>query len=168
VRRQVYEAVRDKISQTMSWVKWIDLQKGQFNNLKEDYPLPLPCILVEISHIMWETFAQNRQMGKTIISVYIFNQVIGETLKNSEQESTSLKALDKIDEVFQKLSDLAVANLFKRLVRVSDHVVSYLPGVIVHRMDFQTTLFDQIWPQTAPIPPANITVELTHDNPAEE
>ena len=158
-KRSAYEAVRDRISSSMTWVKAIDLQKGQFDLQEKNYPLPLPCALIEIKPATWENLLNRRQEGKTVISVYLYLVNVGDTVKGSSSETTSLAMLDKFEEVFKNLTDLAAPS-FQRLVRVWDGIIKYHADYVCYRTDFQTVLYEQIGPKTAPLPPANITEEI--------
>ena len=160
-RKETYKVIRDRIASTMPWVKWIDLQKGQFDTPAKTYPLPLPCILIEVKSINWTSYLNKRQMGDAIVSIYIYLQVIGDSIKGTQQEEYTLSMFDKINDPFQYLTDLAESNVFKRLVRISDYIVGYKPGLAIYKTDFSTTLYDQIMPPTAPLPGSNITVSLT-------
>ena len=158
-KRSAYEAVRDKIALSMTWVKAIDLQKGQFDREEENYPLPLPCALIEIKPTTWENLLKRRQEGRTVISVYLYLVNVGDTVKGSSSETDSLAMLDKFEEVFKNLTDLAAPS-FQRLVRIWDGIIKYHANYVCYRTDFQTVLYEQIEPKTAPLPPAHITKEL--------
>ncbi|MEI6898548.1 MAG: hypothetical protein WCL00_01620 [Bacteroidota bacterium] len=163
-RRALYEAVRDKITVDLPWVKWIDLQKGQFDTPAKNYPLPLPCVLVEIKPVAWENYSSNTQLGQTLMSIYIYLDHSGDSIKGSEMEKESLRLMDRMDRIFQVLTDLS-GNSFKRLTRINDQVVKYRPRMVEFRSDFSTTIFDSIEPLTAPLPlpqiQSNIEIVLT-------
>ena len=143
----------------MTWVKAVDLQKGQFDLQKENYPLPLPCALVEIKPTTWENLLGRRQEGKTVISVYLYLVNVGDTVKGSSSETESLQMLDCFEEVFKNVTDLAAPS-FQRMVRIWDGIIKYNDDYVCYRTDFQTVLYEQIGPKTAPLPPAHITEEL--------
>ena len=163
-KRSVYEAVRDKIASSMTWVKAIDLQKGQFDLAQENYPLPLPCALIEIKPTVWENLLNRRQEGKTVISVYLYLASVGDTVKGSSSETTSLAILDNFEDVFMNLTDLAAPS-FQRLVRIWDGIIKYHADYVCYRMDFQSVLYEQIEPKTTRLPQANITEILEVPTP---
>ena len=161
VRRETYKAVRDRISAEMPWVLSIDLQKGQMDAPAKTYPLPLPCALIEIRPVSWESFSSGDQLGQTVISVWLYLDHSADSIKGSAMESQSIYLMDRMDEVFQKLSDLS-GSYFKRLVRTTDQVVSYKPRMVVFRCDFSTTLVDSTAERKAQAPPAEISAQFSN------
>lgn len=146
-RKALYEATRDRIRETMPWVRSIDLQKGQFASCESNYPLPLPCALIEIKPLAWEN-ASGIQIGETILSIYLVFDDNSDTVAGSTAEQKSLEILDKMDEPFYKLTDLSSIS-FKRLVRKGDGFIRFYNRVIELRTDFYTTLLDSIPHRTA-------------------
>ena len=159
VRKETYKAIRDRIVAEMPWIRSIDLQKGQMETLSKTYPLPLPCALIEIGAVTWDNYITLSQLGQATISIFVYFDHSGDSLKGSEMENESLKLMDQMDDVFQKISDLS-GSAFKRLVRTGDQVVKYRPRMVVFRCDFSTTLVDSINPLMAQLPPAEIFVQL--------
>lgn len=158
-RKETYKAVRDRIRAEMPWIKWIDLQKGQMDSPSKSYPLPLPCALVEFKPVTWENFPRQSQIGWTTISIWLYLDHSGDSVKGAQMEEQSLALMDSMDEVFQKLEDLSGPS-FKRLVRINDQVVAYKPRMIVYRCDFSTDLHDYCYctENTIQLPQAEITV----------
>lgn len=159
VRKELYTTVRDRIRAEMPWVRWVDLQKGQMDAPAKNYPLPLPCALVEIKPVTWEYYTENAQLGHAIIAIWLYLDHSGDSVKGAETEDQSLELMDRMDEVFQILTDLSGVS-FKRLVRSSDQVVSYKPRMVIFRCDFLTTLVDSIQERKAQLPLLEITVQL--------
>lgn len=126
----------------MPWVRHVDLQKGQFDTQDKNYPLPLPCILVEIKPTTWLQNLQKVQLGDTTVSLSLYLDHSSDSLRGSGGEEESLKLMDLMDEIYQKISDL-YGPLFKRLVRTTDQVTAYKQRMIVFRTDFTTTLWDE-------------------------
>lgn len=147
-RKALYEATRDRIRGTMPWVRSIDLQKGQFASPENNYPLPLPCALIEIKPLAWENASGKIQIGETIVSVYLIFDDSSDTVAGSAAEQKSLEILDKMDEPFYKLTDLSSIS-FKRFVRKGDGFIRYYNRIIELRTDFYTTLLDSIPQRTA-------------------
>ncbi len=141
--RALYEAIRDRIQSELSWVLWTDLQKGQFTKIKENYPLPLPCVLVEIQPAKWKALLKNHQDGDTTVSLYIYLDHSGDSVSGSEGEEESLHLLNKMDEVFHKITGIST-NYFQRLTRTDSKIFGYLPRIVIYRVDFQTVLYDHI------------------------
>ena len=159
VRRELYTTVRDRIRAEMPWVRWIDLQKGQMDIPAKTYPLPLPCALVDIKQVTWDSYTDLSQLGQTIIAIWLYLDHSGDSLKDTEMEEQSLELMDRMDDVYQKLGDLS-GQSFKRLVRSSDQVVSYKPRMVVFRCDFSTTLIDSIDQRRVLLPQIEITAQF--------
>ena len=159
VRKETYKAVRDRIKAYMPWIRWIDLQKGQMDAPAKSYPLPLPCALVEIKPVTWENYTDKSQLGQTIIAISIYLDHSGDSLKGAGTEEQSLALMDKMDDVYQSLTDLS-GQSFKRLIRTNDQVVTYKPRMVVFRCDFSSTLVDSVVERRVQLPQAEFTVEL--------
>lgn len=153
--RALYEALRDRIQSELSWVLWTDLQKGQFSKLKENYPLPLPCVLVEIQPAKWKSQLKDHQDADTQVSLYIYLDHSGDSVSGSESEDESLHLLNKMDDVFHKITGLS-SNYFQRLTRTDSKIFGYLPRIVIYRVDFQTVLYDQIIDKKVKLPPKPI------------
>jgi hypothetical protein len=153
--RALYEAIRDRLLTEVSWIKWTDLQKGQFKQIKENYPLPLPCVLVEIQPTKWEALQSNRQNGPTTVSLYLHLDHSADSLSGTEAEDESIELLDHMDEIFQKLTGIS-SNYFQRLTRIEDRIVGYGDRMVIYRIDFQTMLYDHIEEKTIKLPPSKI------------
>jgi len=159
VRKELYTALRDRIKAAMPWVRWIDLQKGQADAPSKTFPLPLPCVLIEIKPVTWETYSDNSQLGQATVSLTLIQDHSGNTVHGADSETESLKMLDRMDDVFQAIQDLS-GNHFKRLVRMGDEVTRYKLRTVESRTDFTTTLVDTLEELKAQLPAAEFTVEL--------
>ncbi len=125
----------------------------------KSYPFPLPLVLVEMKQITWENYPRQSQLGQTTISIWLYLDHSGDSLKGSAMEDQSLSLMDKMDDVYQKITDLS-GPPFKRLVRINDQVVSYKPRMVIFRCDFTTTVGDSIEELKTQLPQAEISVEL--------
>ncbi|MDD3079099.1 MAG: hypothetical protein PHH37_08345 [Paludibacter sp.] len=139
-RSEKYKSIRDRATQKLTWLKFVDLQKGQFNNLTENYPFPLPALLIEFSDFTFSNESEHAQKGDGSISVYLYVGSLSDTFKGSEREDATLSILDKFDDLFQAFEGFSVDDM-KPLNRIREYKPVYGKKYIMFKAEF-TTLID--------------------------
>lgn len=139
-RSTIYKAIRDEAS-TKLQLKWIDLQKGQMRNLKENYPFPFPALLIEIGDFNFTQLAENSQKGEGIISLYLYENKLTDTFKGAKRDTIAIDLLDSFDTLYQTFEGLVIGNMTP-LVRVREYKPEYGNKYVLFRIDFTTGLDD--------------------------
>ena len=145
IRSKVYKQVRDRLLEKMPDLQYVDLQKGQFNNKPQNYPIPLPACLVEFRPVQWSK-STGGQLGDGIISFYLYIEHVTDSFNGAEQEEETINLLDKLDELYECMQGYSGEN-FNPLNRKSDAIAGYSEGYVCYRTDFQATLFHEDAPQ---------------------
>ncbi len=134
----LYTQIRDKIKELAP--AWIDLQKGQFLNQKENYPIPLPAVLIKLGRIRWEEFSKKNQRGELTITISQYLASATDTFADSESESTSLQILQSSDDVYEKINGLS-GDFFSPLERLTDSDIDYGNGFILIETEYKVSIF---------------------------
>lgn len=103
----------------MPHIRYIDLQKKQFENATENYPIPVPALLVEFKGATFSNLANHRQTGDSFVSIYFYQSQVTDTHDNAELENKTLELLDTKDLLFQIFEGLKVTDT-TQLIRVSE------------------------------------------------
>lgn len=140
-RSQIYKLLRDQAIIGMPYLKFRDLQKGQMHNPKQNYPIPLPALFVEIGDFRFSNLLEHKQKGDGIISVHLFLDLDTDSFDGAEQENETIELLDHMDDVFQTFEGFSITGLTP-LVRVTESKPQYGKRFIFFRVDFTTTVDD--------------------------
>ena len=141
-RKDIYKALRDLAKTKLEYLKFVDLQKGQMQFPKQNYPVPLPALLIEISDVRFSNLSEFNQLGDGIISFYLYVDSGYDTFKGATREDASLDILDKFDDLYQTFEGFPVANLTP-LNRSNEYKPQYGEKFILFRVDFTTSVDDQ-------------------------
>jgi hypothetical protein len=143
-RSELYKALRDLAKEKMPDLKIIDLQKGQFGKQAQNYPVPLPALLIEIGDFRFSNLLEHRQKGDGVIGLYLYLDMVADTLNGAERESQTIEILDRQDELFEAFEGTVISPLATPLVRQTEYKPQYTPQrAVMLRTDFTTTIDDR-------------------------
>ena len=145
IRSAVYKQIRDRLLAEIPKLQYVDLQKGQFNNKQQNYPIPLPACLVEFRPVQWSQ-STGGQLGDCIVSIYLYIDHVTDSFDGAEQEEETINLLDNLDDIYDCMQGYSGEN-FSPLNRETDVVVAYGERYVCYRTDFQTILFHSDAPQ---------------------
>lgn len=130
-----------------------DLQKGQFLQPRENYPLPLPALLVEFQGFRFSNMAEQTQIGDGTISLYLYLDLVTDSFDGAEQEDETIELLDYMDTVYQAFEGFGIEGM-SPMNRTNESKPQYGERFIAFRVDFSTSVDEQkIYNQiTAPTP----------------
>ena len=153
-RSQIYKPLRDKAKQELSYLKFIDLQKGQMNNPTQNYPIPLPALLIELGDFRFSNLLEHKQKGDGTISVYLYFDLVSDTFNGAEREDKTIELLDHFDELFETFEGFPIPNMTP-LVRTMEYKPQYGTRFILFRIDFTSTIDDEkdMKRKTTPVTP---------------
>lgn len=112
------------------------------DNGNQEWPIPLPAILIEIADIKWKDLTAN-EIGDVTIRIYFYQDIIGDCYNGSENEDHDLELLDKQDEVMDSLSGFTANGLFSGLIRTADSVERNGKRYICLRSEFTSAVLQQ-------------------------
>jgi hypothetical protein len=140
-RSDVYKAIRDKLLLDIEGLT-VDVNRGQMNNPKTDYPLPLPVALVSVSAIRWRTLSDVLQRGTLDVEVDYFKVKCQDTFSGAEAEEEALLLLDSPDEVYQSLKEFGVPGLLEGVRRTGEREITAGGRTIGYRITFEADVYE--------------------------
>ena len=141
-RSDVYKAIRDKLLSDIEGLT-VDVNRGQMNDPKADYPLPLPVALVGVSAIRWRTVAEMIQSGTVLIEVDYFKVICQDTFSGAEAEDDALLLLDSPDDVYRSLQGFEAPGLLGDVRRTDERQVNAGGRIIGYRVAFEADVYDE-------------------------
>jgi hypothetical protein len=150
-RSKVYKEIQTRLLKQLPDLQYVDMQKGQFAKIQQNYPIPLPACLIEFGTVTWSNAENGSQLGKTTVRVYHYVDLVTDSFDGAEQESETIKLLDVQDSAFEALEGYDGED-FNPLNRINDQPPQYGERFICFRTDFATTLFVTKKRQKAPLP----------------
>lgn len=140
-RSDIYKALRDQAKANFPDLQYIDLEKGQMQRRSDNYPIPLPALLIRIGAINWTSANEGLRVGIVTISLTLHEDLVTDTFDGAEMENETLLLLDKQDELFQAFEGYAVGD-FSPLTRVTDQEPKVVMRSISFTTDFKTSIED--------------------------
>lgn len=138
-RSQIYKPLRDRAIIGMPYLQFRDLQKGQMSKHRENYPIPLPALFIEIGDIRFSNLLEHQQKGDGTISIYLYMDLVTDSFDTAELENETIELLDYMDDVFQTFEGFAIPGLTP-LNRQTEYKPQYGTRFIAYRVDFATTI----------------------------
>ncbi len=140
-RSDIYKPLRDLANDKLSYLKFIDLQKGQMNVQPQNYPIPLPALFIEFGDFRFSNLLEHQQKGDGLISFYLYLDLVSDSFHKAERENQTIDILDYFDELFETFDGFSTPNITP-LVRSMEYKPQYGTRFILFRIDFTTTIDD--------------------------
>lgn len=137
----LYTAIRDELKLKLPWIKFVDLQKGQFDKPGDNHPLPLPTVLVGFNPIRWEN-TKGIKTGDLVVCIYLYLDNSSESFDGAEQERESLEMFTRVDDIFQTLEDKA-GDTFQKMILTGDSIYKVSQRWICFKSEFTCRIAKQ-------------------------
>ena len=142
LRSTIYKAIRDHSKTAMPELMFRDLQKGQLLQPQENYPIPLPALLVEFQGFRFSNMGEQAQIGDGTISLYLYLDLVTDSFDEAEQENETIELLDYMDAVYQAFEGFGIPGM-SPLNRTNESKPQYGERFIAFRVDFSTSVDEQ-------------------------
>ena len=106
--KDIYLRIEETALEKMPRLQYVDLQKKQFERDTENYPIPMPTLLVEFGDATFTGLAKHRQIGLSSVSIYFYQKIVTDTFDNAELRKETITLLDSKDDIFQYFEGLKV------------------------------------------------------------
>jgi len=141
-RSDVYKILRDRLLSEIPDLT-TDVNRGQMDHPKPDYPLPLPLALITFSRIRWDVYAKGVERGELTVSVDYYKVICSNMFSGSESENETLKLLDSPDEIYRALAYFSVNGLFDELYREEESEIKSGGRLIGYRVTFKANVYEE-------------------------
>lgn len=109
MRKEIFQAIADRIAQKVPDIKYIDLWNEQLAELQSATAFPTPSLFVEFEQFEYNQNANHVTQADIGIRIHVITRTIlpaGSSLRNRIAENT-LQFLDLLDEVNRALASLS-------------------------------------------------------------
>lgn len=142
-RSRIYNNIKDRLLEKLEGIRVVDMQKGQFKMAKDNYPLPLPALLIGINPVSWSN-TTGEQIGDGIISIYYYKDLVTDSFDEAESEAETIEVLDSFDEIYRALQGFR-GDDFNSLIRINDKIEAYDKTYICFKTDFKTAIDQEVF-----------------------
>ncbi len=142
-RKELFVKVQQAL-QAIKELEYVDLDRRQFNQPKDNIPSYFTSVLIKINKIDWESMVEKKQEGKCEVEITLYckdgwmNQHAG-----TDDPSNGLIEIDIIDLIVEALQSLQ-GEYFKPLQQSSDEPGEELDEMMSYKMKFTTTLYRRL------------------------
>lgn len=119
MKAELLQSIKNKISESLLEIAFVDLYRNQDRLAQENYPFPLPAVLVEFAGIDWSNQDAGHQMGDCSIRLHLMVLDYRDTFLGAEAEIQAMNELNLANQLWQAVEGLN-GNNFSPLNRVSE------------------------------------------------
>lgn len=156
-RSVIYRAIRDRVKERLPWVLYIDMQKGQLRNPSDNYPIPLPALLVEMKDADTTGMLGGGQLAELEVRVHLYIDLVTDSFDTSMQEDETIGILDRWDELNAALHDFTFEA--GRFTRFRELAPEYGDRFLMLQTDYKVLVKD-VQPAYMKIQPPNVKVSM--------
>lgn len=160
-RSELLKAIKDRVSESLPWVAYTDMDKGQFKRATEEYPVPMPALLVQMKQSPMQSVSAGSQIGSMIVTLSLYMDLVTDSYEGCEAEDETDTILDRADELW-KAMDMLRAGMWGNMVRTSELEPLFGLRYMALRSEYRIAVKD-IMPARAtnsPAPTVRINTEM--------
>jgi hypothetical protein len=136
-KKELYIAISAQAKQVMPEFKYIDLDRGQENDEKSNYPVPLPFLLIEFGEFEYSNLLGGNQLASGDIMLKAHKSLLNDTYIGAPT-SNAIDILDFEDEIFQKFQGfMGMSRTNSKINCVGNEVEINMTFHIEHREDYE-------------------------------
>lgn len=140
-RSDILKAIKDRVSERLPWVEYTDMDKGQLKRATEEYPVPMPALLVQMKQTPMQSVGGGSQIGSMIITLSLCMDLVTDSYDGCESETETDTILDRTDELW-KAMDMLHAGTWGNMVRTSELEPIYGLRYIAQRIEYRIAIKD--------------------------
>lgn len=141
MRKRIYLDIYP-VLKAINGIKWVDWDRGQFQNVDDPENFPLPAILVSIGDSHWSDRIAGIQEGVIDVNVDLYMHSYGDTTFEGGRNHDTLDALGFLDEIYKAVQFLQNDDV-QSFTRVSESVMGNTPFVLGYRVVFKSRVIDR-------------------------
>jgi hypothetical protein len=97
---ELYKEIAETITANITDIKWVDLWHEQVSYLTDDTPFPTPAVFIAFNTLNTEDIGDLVQICNVQIDLYLFYETFSDTYEGSSNQSSALKFLDRLTELY--------------------------------------------------------------------
>ena len=102
MRRQIYLDVYPRLK-GIEGIKWVDWDRGQFQNIDDPENFPLPAVLISLGDSHWSNRVEGVQEGVIDLNVDFYMHSYGDTTFEDDRNHATLASLEYLDKIYEAL-----------------------------------------------------------------
>lgn len=133
VKREIFAAIKARITGQMPAVKTVRLYNSQPLNEDKEKAYPSPAVFVKFDSIVWAPLANGLQQGETVLKFYVqYNSL------KTEDEAI----IDLVEELHAYIQNFEVPELLQPLARLSERQDDNHGAVQIWEVDYAAIITD--------------------------
>lgn len=96
-RSLIYKVLVDRAKEQLPYLRYIDLNKGQMQRMADNYPIPLPALLIELQAAEASNTSMLHQLLEINIRLLLYIDLVTDSFDGAEQYGETMALLDRSD-----------------------------------------------------------------------
>ncbi|MCC8146912.1 MAG: hypothetical protein LIO93_10875 [Bacteroidales bacterium] len=141
---QLFKDIRDRIVEKTEGVNWVDEDYGQLDEVEtveDTYPVPFPCILIDIQDIEWADLGRGFQRGKGGVLIRLAIDCNDELIQGGDSSEQAIERMEFASELHRTLQGFAPSGTTP-LVRKKSRMYSIPGDIKVYEMEYGFSVSD--------------------------
>lgn len=145
-RKELFIAVRNAVA-SIPELEFVDLQRKQFSELKENFGSYYTAALIAIKQITWEQMVEQRQEGNCTLEIILYTKDGWmDQHFNTADGDDGLMEIDLQDKIIEKVLFLH-SESFKPIQLVNETPEDEDSEMLSYKLTFSTTIYRVIKPR---------------------
>lgn len=140
-RSEIIRAIRERATNELDWVVFTDLEKGQIKRATQEYPMPMPALLVQIRSTSFKSTAGGCQIGDMRIVLSLYQDYTTDSFTGAESETDTDTIIDRSDDVWKAMHGVRTGS-WGHLVRLSEPDPEYGMRYMCTRQEYKVSVKD--------------------------
>lgn len=100
---KLYQELAQKLTESITTIKWADLWHNQVGFLVEEHPFPTPAVFLSFRILSVEDMSEKTQAANLQVDVYYFYETFLDTFRGAYNEADALEYLETITDIHKLL-----------------------------------------------------------------
>ncbi|WP_313214224.1 hypothetical protein [Soonwooa sp.] len=97
--KDLYKELSEKVNQTITGIKWIDLWSNQVNFLTAEHPFQTPALFMSFRTLQTNDMGEKQQEVNLQIDFYLYYETFLDTYHGAYNQNTALEFLDLMEAI---------------------------------------------------------------------
>ena len=142
MRALIYQELAAELQQIRD-LKWVDWDFGQLARPQEQYPVPMPALLISFGEFLFKDLPGRVQEGEATIHLDLYLRRAGDVQARSPKQAQTLEGLRLLDEISSRLHALWQTDRIQALHRRSEAPLDTPPDLIALRQSYEARIIDK-------------------------
>lgn len=141
MQHALYKDIAAELAQ-IAELKWVDWNFGQLTETQEQYPIPLPAVLITFGDFSFNDLPSRVQEGEATIHLDLYVRRAGDAQAGSPKQEKVIKQLVLLDEISSRLHAEWYTDRIQALHRRAESPIATPSDLIGVRQTYEARLVD--------------------------